>query len=177
MQKDPYARSSFVMALGLLALLLFSANLYQYVTQDLLPLLKTGDRHQPGNIGQIHVWLDHADRHRCRRAPRRHTYHNFHPEHDTQPFQVELERFAPDVKTYIHSRFRAPVIKLKRNQELEQIERDLARMEQELQVEDARLKALSTQLERKVERLEFELRLEQGNTLEYGKIPRALIQH
>ncbi|GEM_PF-6368827 len=39
MENQPHARSSLVMGLSLVALLLFTANFYQYVTQRLLPRL------------------------------------------------------------------------------------------------------------------------------------------
>lgn len=128
MDNEHHARSSLVMGLGLIALLLFTANFYQYVTQRLLPRL---------------THYAAVTRPHCERALRIHTF--AHPEAASrdQRVRVQIHRsdrsLAEDLawSSTIHVR---PFTKFMR------IEAEMRRLESELQAEEMALRRMERRL-------------------------------
>ncbi|WP_457653879.1 hypothetical protein [Rhodocaloribacter sp.] len=132
MENKAHARSSLVMGLGLIALLLFTANFYQYVTQRLLPRLT-----------QYAVFTPP----RCDRSLRIHTFvREGEATRDKHGVQIQIHRSDRQLAEIIA---RQSTIHLRPFSKFMRIEAEMRRLKSDLQAEELELRRLERRLRTK----------------------------
>ncbi len=132
MENQHHARSSLVMALGLIALLLFMANFYRYVTGRLLPQLTQYAAFTPP---------------RCDRSLRIHTFvHAGEATRNKHRIQVQIHRTDRQLAEVLA---RQSTIHLRPFSKFMRIEAEMRRLKSELQAEESELRRLERRLRTK----------------------------
>lgn len=161
MNKD--ARSTLVMALGLIALLLVSANLYQAVRQHLVPLVTRAEAPSPRESTTVILTRKHC---RLSKRAERRVERIIVPDHERRHFRIRLhdhldgtipalEAFGTPGTVHVYTSME-PVLGLRARL----VKRNLERVR-----EDAEVEALLQELKAEVARMDVELRSDDAGTL------------
>ncbi len=124
MENKAHARSSLVMGLGLIALLLFTANFYRYVTQRLLPRLTQYAVFTPPH---------------CDRSLRIHTFAL--PEEATRDKRVRVRIHRSD-RSLAEDLARSSTMHVRPFTKFMRIEAEMRRLQSEVQAEEMALRRL-----------------------------------